>query len=400
MEEIQLEDEQRKKNADSAWWNLLGVLWRWKRFIIVLTGITAIASVVVSLILPNWFKATSRLLLPESSSGGLSSALLGDVSSALSLIGGGGGDYVRYLAILNSRTVVGSAVDSFDLVRVYELEDEDFPFEDAIAVLRDNVEFVIDDELEYLSIETLDQDPIRAADISNYFVRALNRVDNELASKTAGQFRQFVEQRFHESTATRIVLLDSLQAFQENYGVFDLEAQTVAYFEQLAEMRISVFSSEIRYMSLKSLFGDENPTVQSTAEVLSAAQQLYDAALAGKEQVFPVSQEDAPGMIHRYAELMMEKTIQEKIIELVAPMLEKARFDEQRQVEAVQIVDSAVPPSEKFKPKRSIIVVASTLSGFILAVLYAFLVNWWKTNHVYLARRLDEAATVSAQAKV
>jgi len=400
MEEQHLTNEERKTKADSSWWNLLGVLWRRKRFITVLTGISAVAAVVISLLLPNWYKATSRLLLPESSSGGLSSALLGDVSSALSLIGGSGGDYVRYLAILNSRTVIGSAVDSFDLIQVYELEDEEFPFEEAIAVLRDNVEFVIDDELEYLSIETLDLDPRRAANISNYFVRALNRVDNELASKTAGQFRQFVEQRFQESTDARIVLLDSLQTFQENYGVFDLEAQTLAYFEQLAQMRISVFSSEIRYMSMRSQFGDENPTVQSMAEVLQAARQIYNAALAGKEQVLPVSQKDTPAMIHRYAELMMEKTIQEKILELVAPMLEKARFDEQRKVEAVQVVDPAVPPSEKFKPKRSIIVVASTLSGFILAVLYAFLFNWWKTNHAYLARRLDEAATISARAKV
>jgi len=400
MEEQQLTNEERRANADSSWWNLLGVIWRWKLFIFVLTGISAVAAIAISLLLPNWYKATSRLLLPESSSGSLSSALLGDVSSALSLVGGGGGDYVRYLAILNSRTVVGSAVDSFDLIQIYDLGEEKFPFDAAVALLRENVEFVIDDELEYLSIETLDLDPTRAANISNYFVRALNRVDNELATKTAGQFRQFVESRFHESTATRIILLDSLQAFQEIYGVFDLEAQTLAYFEQLADMRISVFSSEIQYLSLKSQFGNENPTVLSMAEVLRAAKQIYDAALDGKEQVLPVSQKDTPAMIHRYAELMMEKTIQEKILELVAPMLEKAKFDEQRKVEAVQIVDSAIPPSEKFKPKRSIIVVASTLSGFILAVLYAFLVNWWKTNYLYLARRLDEAAMVSAQAKV
>lgn len=399
MHDNRNKEEQRAENADSAWWNLLGVLWRRRIFLIVTSGIVAVLSIVISLMLPNWFKASSRLLLPESSSGGIASALLGDVSSALSMFGGGGGDYVRYLTILNSRTVLKSAVDTFDLVQVYDLEEKEFPIEEAIERLTDNVDFVIDSEFDFLTIEALDKDPRRAADLSNYFVRALSRVDNQLASQTAGQFRKYVEQRYSESERMRAKLLDSLQSFQERYGIIDLEAQTTAYFEQLAEMRINVISAEIQYEALKRPFGEENIRVQSAADVLKAAEKLYDAALAGKEQVLPVSQEAAPEMVHRYAELTMERTIQERILELVAPMLEHARFNEQQQIEALQVVDSAIPPAKKFKPKRSIIVVASTLSAFILATLYALLMNWWRNNYRYFTRRLNEAAVASAVVK-
>jgi len=61
--------ETMSQEGEQAWWNLLGVLYRWRRFIIGVTSVMAVASVIISLLLPNWFKASSRLLLPASASG-------------------------------------------------------------------------------------------------------------------------------------------------------------------------------------------------------------------------------------------------------------------------------------------------------------------------------------------
>ena len=397
MEQSGHSEAQRRENADEAWWHLLGVLWRRRVFIVAVTLLVAIASVVLSLMMTNWYRSSSRLLLPTRGSGGLASAVMGDLSSALSFIGGGGGDYVRYLAILNSRTVMEATVDTFNLVEVYALEEEAFPIESAISMLGDNVDFAIDDEYEFLSVSASDTDPRRAAEMSNYLVRQLNRLDNQLASRTAGQFRRYVEERFDLSRRSRTALLDSLQTFQQRYGVIDLESQLLAYFNQLAEIRIAVLEAEIRYQALRSQFGDDNPEVQAVHGVVLAADDLFQKALEGGEQVLPVARDEAPVMIHRYAELTMERTIQEKILEVIAPMLEQARFEEQRDVEAVQVVDRAVPPTKKFKPRRSFIVIAATLSAFILSVLYALASNWWRTNSSYFFGRLDEAVKQSAR---
>jgi uncharacterized protein involved in exopolysaccharide biosynthesis len=397
MEQTGLTDSERRAAADDAWWHLLGVLWRRKAFLIVVTGLVAVASVVISLMLPNWYKSTSRVLLPEGGPGGIGSAMLGDISSALSLFGGGGGDYVRYLAILNSRTVMEATVDTFNLEQVYELEDEEFPRQAALDMLSDKVDFLVDDEFENLNVEAVDTDAQRAANMANFLVRMLSRVDNRLASRTAGQFRKYVEERFDESRRTRMALLDSLQTFQEQYGVIDLESQLEAYFTQLAQVRISVIEAEIQYETLKSQFGEDNTTVRRTEDVVRAARNLYNQALAGGEQVLPVSQEEAPSMVHRYAELTMERTIQEKILEVVAPILEQARFDEQRDIEDVQVVDPAVPAVKKFKPKRSFIVIGATLSAFILAAIYVLIANWWRVNSAYFYDRLTRAAEASTR---
>ena len=264
--------EVMNQEGEQAWWNLLGVLYRWRRFIVIVTSIMAVASVIISLLLPNWFKASSRLLLPASSSGGLAGALLGDISSAAqSLLGAGGGDYVRYMAILNSRSVLDDVVQEFDLITVYELEEEEFPVEEARGTLSDNVEFVVDQEYDFFSIEVLDKDPQRAADMSNFFVQKLEEINNELSKQTAGNFRAYVEERYGLAEEEREAMLDSLAAFQREYGVLDLEAQTVAFYTQLAEMRADAVQLEIQLASLSTQFGENNRQVQNLDALVTAA---------------------------------------------------------------------------------------------------------------------------------
>lgn len=385
--------ETLSQEGTQAWWNLLGVLYRWRRFIIVVTSIMAVASVIISLLLPNWFKASSRLLLPSSSSGGIASALLGDISTAAqSLLGGGGGDYVRYMAILNSRSVLDDVVREFDLIAVYELEEEEFPVEEARATLSDNVEFVVDQEYDFFSVEVMDKDPQRAADMSNFFVQKLEEINNDLSKQTAGNFRAYVEERYELAGQAREAMLDSLAAFQREYGVIDLEAQTEAFFTQLAAMRADAVQLEIQLASLKGQFGENNRQVQNLSMLVDAANTQYQEALDGSEAVLPVSREAAPEMVRKYLHLTLERTIQERILELVAPMLEQARFEEERNSQALQVVDAAVAPVEKFKPKRSIICIAATLSAFILAVLFALVMDWWRRSYAGFAQRLREAA--------
>jgi len=393
---VKVEDS-RQTTADDAWWHLLGVLYRWKRFILVTTFLFAAASIAISLTLTNQYRASSRLLLPEGSSGGLGAALLGDLSSvASSVLGASSGDYVRYMAILSSRTIQDAAIDSFDLINVYELTEEEFPRQAARTTLDGNIDVTVDDEFEYLSISVLDTSPQRAADLANYLLRSLDRMHNELSSRSAGLRRSYVEDRYDLATRERSRVLDSLMAFQQQYGVISLEAQTEAYFSQLAELRAFSVQAEIQYETLRRQFTDSNASVVRAKRILDASEQVFQQSLAGRERVFPVSEAEAPAMVKRFLELEMERTIQETVLEFIAPVLEQARLEEQRQVEVLQVVDVAIPPVRKAWPKRSVIVVAATLSGFILAAIFALLMNWWQTNHGYFFRRLNEAANLSA----
>ncbi len=362
-------------------WEIVGIAWQWKRFLFIATGVAAVVSVVIALLLPVWFQSSARLLLPESGGSSITSALMGDLpSAAKSFLGGTTGNYTRYLAILESRTIHQNIVQKYDLTSVYNISDSPTAIEDAIEVLRSKTNFSIDDELEFMSISVLDRDPNRAADLVNEFVHQLNTTNARLSSLTAANFRRYVERRYQESMSKKDSIQVVLANFQEEHGIYDVEIQSQAFFDQVATVRASALEAEIQYEALRSRLGPNNPQVASYREIVAASSRKFERMLAGSEVVLPVPQDSIPNVFRKYSDLRLKLFIEEKTLEVVAPLLEQARFDEQKSFEAVQVVDEAIPATRKAKPQRAVLCIMITLSVFILSIVFIVCVEWWKRN--------------------
>jgi uncharacterized protein involved in exopolysaccharide biosynthesis len=375
-------------NPADAWWMVVGDVYRGRRVIVVITMFAAIASIVISLLLPKSYYAAARVIPPEANSS-LSSGLLGSLpSSARLLFGGGTGDYSRYLAILTSRSVLGAAVDRFDLVNVYELASAADARDRAIAMLQDQSVLYVDGAYEFLEIGVNDRDPQRAAEIANFFVARLNEVNSTLTSQSASLFRRYVEKRYVEAFSVRDSVLRNIQAFQSQYGLINLPAQTEAFFAQIAETRVAMIQTEVQYESLLAQYGESNAQVRAAGTVVSASRRRYREALEGKEAVLPVAQDTIPAVARQYANLELERIIQDTIIETVAPVLEQAKFEEQRESVAVQVIDNAEVPVKKASPKRAAIVILSVISATLLALLYVLASAFWRRKSPVVAARL------------
>ncbi|HOQ48575.1 MAG TPA: hypothetical protein PLV01_01960, partial [Candidatus Kapabacteria bacterium] len=57
------------------------------------------------------------------------------------------------------------------------------------------------------------------------------------------------------------------------------------------------------------------------------------------------------------------------------PLYEKLRLDEVKNIKTLYVLDEAVPPTKKSKPKRVLIVAGSVLGSFVLVVLLILLVH-------------------------
>ena len=378
-----------------AFWYMVATLLKWRVFIIAITTLVAILSIVISLMMPVWYRAETRLLSPES--GGtnpLSAALSSNLSAAASaLLGRSGGDFYRYISILSSRTMYEKVVDEFDLITAYETEESKFPRSAAIKLFAENVDFPIDNEYEFLSVTVYDLDPQRAADIANFLVNELNDRNQELAAQDASNYRSFVENRYVEALQTLDSLKTASQQFQERYGVFDLENQAEVFLDQLAAIRTEEIALEIEYEALKAQYGPDNAQVRTAGAAYQTARLKSQEALEGQEDVLPVARDAFPTVFREFLDLEQELLIQKNILELIAPLYEQARFQEERKYQAVQVVDAAIPPERKAKPKRSIIVIGATMSAFLIAVLFALGFEWWRENYPHISRRLQEATT-------
>lgn len=387
MTDAERPDSTPPNEGERALWFAVGLALRNLRLLATITVLAAVVSVGVSLMLPKWYQAETRVVLPPRDGTNLLASLGSAASAARSLLGAGGNDFSRYLSILSSRTLREALADSFNLTEVYELTDHPWPREATLKMLGENTDLVVDKEFGFLSIRVMDQDPARAAAMANFYVNELAARHQELVARGATNTRNYVEARYAESMARRDSILVELETFQRRYGVFDLEAQTRAYFEQLGAMRVSAVQAEVQLEALRNQFGDQNPQVVALDNIVRAANSQFNNAMAGREAVLPVPRQQAPEMVRMYADLMLERMLQERILELVAPLREQSRFEQQRVQEPVQIVDYAVAPERKAKPKRAFIVVAATVSAPVLTYVLMLLFSLGKTLLPAVQRR-------------
>jgi tyrosine-protein kinase Etk/Wzc len=370
-------------------WGINAVLRR-RRFIAVVTGVVAVAAVIISLLIPNEYRATARVLPPE---GGGSSPLAAMLSrnlpsGAAALLGGGRTEYSRYLALLSSRSMMESVVDEFELVEVYGHSGARHSRERAINDLVERVSFDVDRAYRFLSVGVLDQSPERAADMANFLVDELNRRNASLSAQNASLFRRFVEGRYNETIAAIDSVKNVAQEFQQRHGIFDVEAQAKGFLEQTAAMRTRAIELEIEYETLLAQFGPDHPSVRAVGEAMRAANRRYQAALSGSERMMPVAQDAVPAVMREFMDIEQERVVQTRILEIVAPLYEQARFDEEREMQAVQVVDVAVPPVRKVAPKRSIIVIVATISAAMLALFFVLASTYWRERAPMVARQL------------
>lgn len=372
-------------------WYALGTLWRHRKLVAAVTVAAALVSILIALLTPKWYAAEARVLTPEGGSGGMLGMLQAVAPGAAALFGGGG-EYPRYLSILTSRSMLEAVVEEFDLVEVYDIEDSETPMHDAIEMLAPNVDFEVSMDYNYLAVRALDKNPERAAAMANFMVEELNETNALLASQNARQTRLFIERRLREAEADLDSVRATMQAFQEENGVVELESQAQAFMQSIAELKGSVAQLEVRYQTLAQQYGPDNPQVRAAREAMNAARAQVRGALGGRDALLPVSMQELPGLGRRYAELTQDMLVQAQIIETIYPLYEQALFQERSDSKAVEIVDEAIPPVLAAKPSRRLIVVAATLSAFMLICLFVLLRAWLRGNYTLLARRLEEAS--------
>lgn len=388
-ERLAAHEAARQVQLRSFGWEVLADLLQHRWRILGFSTLSALAAVVVALLLPNEYVASARLLVPETNNSLLAAFAGGQRSAAARfLTGGATSTYTRPLAILTSRNVAEAVVDSFDLVKVYEIDPGPTARQEALDELAVRANFGVDSGYEYLNVSVKDRDPRRAAEMANYFVHLLNLRSNTLATQTASGYRQFLERRYEQANLSLDSLLDAVRAFQQRNGVIDLQAQSQAYFSQLGLLRSEQARLQVQVQGLEQMYGPEAPEVQAAQQALAEATRLYQQALGGHEQAFPVARGQVPQVVREYADLERERVLQKSVLETLTPMVEAARMEEMRQVETVQVVDMAVPPVRKSEPKRSIIVLATALSALLLALAAAVLHGQWRRNRVRVEQAL------------
>jgi len=375
----------------STLWQFFYVLTKWKWFIIVYFFAVMIVLTVIILLIPRWYKVEASVLPPRNSDplsglsgvAGLSSALQ-SVSPLLSRTGiGSPSPTFTYLAILNSRTVMDSVIDKFDLVSVYH--EGKYPMEGAEKELRANTKFDMD-ENNALVITVYDKDAVRAADMANYFVKLLNDLFVKVSVEEAHNNRLFVEQRYEQNLSDLKRAEDTLQVFQEHYKVYDMPQQARAAISAASELEAQRMAAEVQLGVMQKQFGPDAPQVRiqmlQVEELQKELNEMQTGSISDHGQNFDFlpAFKNVPELGIAYFRLYRNYEIQTRLLQIMLPLYEQAKMDEQKDTPAVIVLDRAIPPERPTEPKRLFIEIILAFVVFSLLIYFVHLLDRLKSQ--------------------
>jgi uncharacterized protein involved in exopolysaccharide biosynthesis len=351
--------------------DLLILLSKHRKFIVMVTLGVVILTVIVVLVIPSQYTAET-VVLPPGQNSSMSSALLGQLGGSAALASAAGaslgikspGD--MYVALFRSRTVEDSMIQRFKLVDRYrkkKLSDARRKFE-----ARSTVVLGVKDGL--IRISVTDTDPNLAAEMANGYVDEFRKLSANLAITEASQRRIFFQQQLLEANENLAAAEEAMKRTEQSTGVLQVDNQAKSLIESAAILRGQIVAKEVELQGMRSYATDDNPQMVTASQELAALKsQLVKLSgtdeNSGSDIIVPKGNIPQAGM--EYIRKLRDVKYYETITELIAKQFEMAKLDEARQGAIIQVADLAVPPDIRSFPKRTITIILATLLAFVAA---------------------------------
>lgn len=274
-----------------------------------------------------------------------------------------------YVSILNSNAISDTIIDRFKLMEIY---DQKFRM-DTYKALDEKVNIAAGKKDGIISITVVDRDPKLATDMANAYVDELGKLTVKLNMTGAGQNKAFLEERLAKAKVDLAKAEDALKFFQSRNKTLDIAEQAKGAIKGVAEIEGQLAAEEVKLAGLRRVFTESSQEVKNQQVVVANLRgQISKFEGMGSGGAIP-GVGSVPELGQQYLRLMREFKIQETLVEILTKQYEMAKLSEAKDVTSIQVLQKARVPDKKAKPKRSMIVLASTFAGWFMAVLYAFI---------------------------
>lgn len=346
------------------------VLAKNKKLVIGIPLIVMVGTLVVSLILPEIFRASTKLLPPQQSQSGAAALLsqLGGIAGAAAGATGMKSQSDVYVGILKSRTIADRLIEKFDLKKVYETTYQ----ESARRILEDRTAITTSKE-GLITIEVEDKDRRLATNLANAYTEQLLGLTKVLAVTEAAQRRLFFERQL-EATKDKLANAEiALKRGLDTQGVTSVDIESRAIVETIAKLRAQVSAKEIQLRSMEAFVTPSNPNYRRVREELSSLRQQLSKIESGGQQSGERTGTGDPSQAGlQNIKLLRDVKYYEMLYEMLAKQYEIARLDEAKDPSVVQVLDPAVEPERKAKPKRFLMILIAALISLFVSICWAF----------------------------
>ena len=359
--------------------NLLGVfssIYRWRKAIRNICLITLIGSIVITLLLDNYYKATT-IFYPASPELANPELIFGYTSKVTDYFGSDR-DLDRLVEISVSNEVVDYMVAKFRLYDHYDIDStsKEGPhkvrkrFRKLYSVLKNR-----NDAIE-LSIE--DTDPQLAAAMANAARDKINAIGQRLIKNRQATLLATFEDNMTRKRTELSILGDSLNTLKKFYNIYDAGSQGGQLAQNLTKAESEIIRGRARLEILEN-----NPLIpQDTIQYIKADVRAYERELA---RLTSPNVKDDRLNLERFNEGLPKVSI---LGDLHFQGRKQLSYDLERynqimaayktDIPALQLVEIAETPRIKSRPGRTVIVLASVVAAFFFSILGALIADAYK----------------------
>jgi len=368
LQQDELQSRQRKIARISR-------LWEQRNFLAKCAATGIAAFMILALLIPSEYTATTRLMPPDSSAG-QGMALLAGIAGKLGTMGSIGGELLGittsgelFSGVLQSNTVENDLIQKFDLHRVYGQK----RLLDTRKQLSRQTDISIDRKSGILTIQVTDHDPKRASAMAHEYVAELNNVVIQLNTSSAHRERVFLEERLGQVKTELQAAEKDFSQFSSKNAAIDIKEQGKAMVESAAILEGQLIAAQTELQGLRQIYTDQNIRVQTTqARIAELRRQILKmsgkadptAAEPAKEDELYPSIRKLPLLGVTYADLYRRMKVEETVFETLTQQYEIVKVQEAKEVPSVKVLDPAEIPEKKTFPPRTLL----TLLGGILAL--------------------------------
>jgi uncharacterized protein involved in exopolysaccharide biosynthesis len=290
-----------------------------------------------------------------------------------------------FLQILSSRVVMEDVIRRHDLVKWFKLDKqpEAEAMEQSVLLLKKTSDFILTEagmteisvRLEtpwFAGSSTEDRTRRLAADVANTFVEVLDEVNREKSLSRAKQTRLYLERQLAENEEVMRRLGQTLAVFQREHGAVALDAQTKALIENAAKLKAQLLTKEVELGVARNSMTAENPAITALENEVGQLRAGLQALVGDQTASYPAVDLSAgmiPDLAVQLATYQRELQAQLLLQSYLQQQFYQAKIQEARDSPTVQVLDPAIPPVERFAPKRKLMVIGAFVSGLIIGVI-------------------------------
>ena len=354
-----------------------------KKLVLLLILSITILGCVAAFIWPKSYKSELTFIVTEDnainfSSGGLLSGL------ANLSVNGSNVTSDQTIVIIRSKSVQNNVIDQFNLNEVYGTD-----ISEALRKKLDN-QIIIEETREAglgfnkiisISMSYSDADPNRAFELINYYYNEVEKKVENLNRQNIEDGFLLLENRLRQNEQDLNTAEDSLVSFQTRFGILGIEEQARAQIEAIAQLKTEIVKLEVEIGYLGEVLGDSNSRITDLSVQKSEFEKQYELLLNGpdaEEVSFDVFQAvtDMPELFLEYMRKYREVVVQEEIYKVLYPQYEQQKLNYQEITSGLKIIDPALLPTYKDKPKRAYIIIASFMFACLFTVITVLFQEW------------------------